>query len=220
MSLGEPIRIVLADDHAIVRQALAHLLDSNPDLTVVGQADDGASAIEVIRESRPDVLVLDVDMPGQDVLTTARVVRVTFPDTAILVLSMADEPDLVRNLLAIGVRGYMLKSTTQGELVAAIRSVHDDAGRVVLSVSGRTLGTPAVANPLSARECDVLRLVAEAKTNRQIGHELSLAESTVKRHLHSSFVKLDAVSRLDAVTKAVEAGIINPSRPLWRRSLS
>lgn len=213
MTVSTPIRIVLADDHAVVREALAHLLESNGDLSVVGHADNGVQAVEVARTQRPHVLLLDVEMPGQDVLTTARAIRDASPETAIIVLSMGDEAGLVRGLLAVGVRGYLLKSATQAELVSALRSVHANPSRVVLSVSERSLTTPAVVNPLSTRETEVLQLVAEAKTNQQIARELNVAESTVKRYLHSCFVKLDAVSRLDAVSKATVVGIIRPSRP-------
>jgi DNA-binding NarL/FixJ family response regulator len=203
-------RIVMVDDHTLLRQAVREILDFEPDMRVVGEAGNSDDAVQLIARARPDVVLLDVEIPGDDVRTTMRRVRRCSPDSRVLVLSMYDEPQLVQDLLNLGVRGYLLKSVSRHELVAAIRSVRSDEARVVLSVSRRSLaqaepGTPAV---LSSREIEVLLLAARAMSNAQIGARLSITESTVKRHLRNVFAKLGAVSRIDAVNKAAAASLI------------
>jgi DNA-binding NarL/FixJ family response regulator len=203
-------RIVVIDDHTLLRQALREILDCEPDMRVVGEAGNSDDAVQLIARARPDVVLLDVEIPGDDVRTTMRRVRRCSPDSRVLVLSMYDEPQLVQDLLTLGVRGYLLKSVSRHELVSAIRSVRSDEARVVLAVSRRSLAQADPANPaiLSSREIEVLLLAARAMSNAQIGARLSITESTVKRHLRNVFAKLGAVSRIDAVNKAAAAALI------------
>ncbi|HEX2902809.1 MAG TPA: response regulator transcription factor [Jatrophihabitans sp.] len=205
------IRVALADDHTLFRRALSQLLDAHGDIEIVGTAGDGRGAIELVRASRPDVLLLDVDMPGPGVTDTVQVIRSRYPSVQILMLSMYDSPSTIRALLALGVRGYLLKSSSDAELLAALRQITRDQDHVVLSVTAKALFAapePAVTVSLTPRELEILHLVAGALSNAQIGNRLRLTEATVKRHLHNAFVKLDAVSRLDAVNKAVAAGLL------------
>ncbi|MEV0155452.1 response regulator transcription factor [Micromonospora sp. NPDC050686] len=219
---NDHITILLVDDHALLREGLREILEAQGDMSVVGEAGDSASALTLAAESRPDVVLLDVEIPGEDVTTTVSRLRTLTPDSKVIILSMYDGPQLLRSLLAAGVRGYLLKNVHRQELVAAIRSVHSDEGRVVLAVSRESLAQAdgAASDVLSTREREVLELTAEALSNTQIASRLSLTEATVKRHLRNIFVKLGAVSRIDAVNKAAAASLITvKERPPTPRKL-
>jgi DNA-binding NarL/FixJ family response regulator len=205
------IRILLIDDHTLFCEALRTTLEIEDDFMVVAQAQSGPQALKLVTELRPDVVLMDAMMPGEPV--TARVARLreAAPSTPLIILTMHDDPVLVQELLRLGIRGYLLKSVTRLELVAAIRAVRADEKRVVLSVSPTSLTngrTAADRERLSDREREVLLLVAEGLSNSQIATELTIAEGTVKRHLRNTFTKLDAVSRIDAVNKALAASLI------------
>jgi DNA-binding NarL/FixJ family response regulator len=213
---GERIRVLLVDDHALFRDGIRGILKVQDDFVVVGEAGDSERALFLVAETHPDVVLLDVEIPGEKVTSTVRRVRLLAPDTRVIILSMHDGPRLLRELLALGIRGYLLKSISWQELVSAIRSSWADPSRVILSVSPESLaGACEAASPLlSPREREVLELTAEAMSNSQIATRLSLTEATVKRHLHNIFAKLGAVSRIDAVNKARAASLISSERPL------
>jgi DNA-binding NarL/FixJ family response regulator len=199
--------ILIVDDHALVRQGLRKLLETQEDLQVVGEAGEAGEAVTLAAETEPDIVLLDVEIPGGEVTETVRRVRGSSPRSLVIILSMHEGPDLVRATLAAGIRAYLLKSVHWEELVVAIRAVHADSDRVILGVSQESL---QAARPrpgqgeLSDREREVLGLVAQALSNSQIASRLGLTEATVKRHLRNIFAKLGAVSRLDAVNKAKE----------------
>jgi two-component system nitrate/nitrite response regulator NarL len=211
------INVLVADDHALLRGALCEALQTESDVNVVAEAGCGRVAVELASSLCPQVAILDVEMPGQDLATTLRQLRDRCPDTAVLVLTMHDDPDRAAAALALGASGYLHKSTTRGMLVSAIQMAgRPGAGTVttLLPRRGRTAepGRERPAGPpLSAREIEVLRQVARARSNRQIATGLGITEGTVKRHLRNIFGKLGAVSRLDAVNKAVAAALIDPS---------
>lgn len=199
--------ILVVDDHALVREGLCEILEAQDDMRVVGQAEDSATTVALAAENRPDVVLLDVEIPGEEVTTTVRQIRNCSPSSRVIILSMYEGPQLVQALLAAGIRGYLLKSIHWQELVVAIRAVYADSDRIVLGVSRQSLrlvNQEARAPVLSAREDEVLALVAQALSNSQIASRLCLTEATVKRHLRNIFVKLGAVSRIDAVNKARE----------------
>jgi DNA-binding NarL/FixJ family response regulator len=204
----------LVDDHTLFREGVRQILETEDDLVVVGEAGDSEGAVQAAVRTRPDVLLLDVEIPGADVSVTVTTLRRVVPETRILILTMYDGPRLVRGLVRLGVRGYLLKSATRQELMSAIRGVCSDNSRVSLLVSPETLTLSQVSgeNPLSRRERDVLELAAQAMSNTQIASRLSLTEATVKRHMHNVFVKLRATSRIDAVNKATAASMISPPR--------
>ncbi|MEU8324471.1 response regulator transcription factor [Nonomuraea sp. NPDC048881] len=204
------IDVLIADDHTILRETLKQTLELEPDLRVVATAGDARAAVKSAEALRPDVVVLDVEMPGDGVVRTTTHIHRVSPRSRVIVLSMYDDPVLVQELIAHGVRGYLLKSVGREELVQAIRGVCADAERVVLSVSRESLmmsGRPR-AGKLSERELSVLSLAAQGLSNAQIATRLMIAEGTVKRHLRNIFTKLDATSRLDAVNKAMAASLL------------
>ena len=212
MNSLHPISVVLVDDHVLMREGLREILETQPDVVVVGEAGDSATAISVIAEHQPRVILLDVEIPGGDVTDTVTAVRELSPRTEIIILSMYDGPHLVQRLLALGIRGYLLKSVGRAELVSAIRNASTDDGNVILSVSRRSLSQMPTTGALTPRELDVLELASRALSNAQIASRLYLTEATVKRHLSNIFAKLGAVSRIDAVNKAVAASFIPPPR--------
>jgi DNA-binding NarL/FixJ family response regulator len=203
--------ILIVDDHALVRDGLREILERQDDMRVVGEAGDSATAVALAVDKRPHIILLDIEIPGEEVTTTVARIRDCSPESRLIILSMYEGPQLVQALLGAGVRGYLLKNVRWQELVMAIRTVHSTADRIVLEVSRESLAqvrqgpSPGV---LSAREREVLELAAEALSNGQIASRLSLTEATVKRHLRNIFVKLGAVSRIDAVNKAAAASLI------------
>ncbi|MBO3749329.1 response regulator transcription factor [Streptosporangiaceae bacterium NEAU-GS5] len=210
--VDDPVRIVLIDDHTLLREAVREALDCEPDMTVVGDTASGASGVRRCQTERPDVVLLDVEIPGESVTGTVHAIRAASPDTRILIVSMHDDPATVRRLLDCGVRGYLLKSCSRTDLVSSIRAVCADGIRIVLHVSAEALtysaSAAACTESLTRRELEVLTLVSEAMSNRQISQRLTISEGTVKRHLGTIFAKLGACSRLDAVNKATATGLI------------
>jgi DNA-binding NarL/FixJ family response regulator len=204
------IRVLLVDDHTLVREGLGQILDAEADFMVVGHAATSQQAVRLAGSARPDIVLLDVQIPGLPAPATVTGIKAASPHSRVVVLSVFDEPTGVRRLLELGVHGYLLKSVTRHELVASIRTVHRDPQRIVLSVSQSCLAH--LSEPLaglSDREEQVLTLAARAYTNSQIASKLGLAEGTVKRHLQNIFKKLGAISRIDAVNKAVDRSLIS-----------
>lgn len=211
------ITIALVDDHDLVREGLKKILEAHEDLLVVGEAGDSSGAVELIADKRPQVVLLDIEIPGDEVTTTVHRMREVSPDTQVVILSIYEGPHLLRSLVDAGVRGYLLKSIGWRELVSVIRGVREDDDRIQLSVSRESLGAVRDrgkdAGVLSAREREILQLVAEAFSNTQIAHRLGVTEATVKRHLSNIYSKLDAGSRIDAVNRAVAESLIAPPQP-------
>jgi DNA-binding NarL/FixJ family response regulator len=207
---GYIIKVLLVDDHALFREGVAEICDAEEDMRVVGEAQNGVEAVTLAAKETPDVVVLDVEMPvmGAEMAIT-RILRAS-PSSKVLVLTMYDEPRLVRKLLALGAHGYIVKNATREELVAAIRTVYQVENRVVLSVSRSTADRleGAEKNMLSNRELEVLLLTARAMSNSQIASHLHISEGTVKRHLTNIYAKLGVSSRADAAKKALTSGLI------------
>jgi DNA-binding NarL/FixJ family response regulator len=204
--------ILLVDDHVVLREGLRELLSSQTDLTVVAEGSDGAEAVRLAREHDPDIILLDVEMPGQPADRTVKQLRQVAPRSKIIVLTMHDEPRLVQELLSSGASAFLTKTVGRSQLLSAIRAVRQGTDTVLVSVQRSTFSQlgkeEAAAGPLSPRELEVLRVLARAYSNAQIADELFITEGTVKRHLTNIYSKLQAVSRVDALNKATEARLL------------
>lgn len=215
MTPGTRVRVLLADDHALFREGVAEIFAAEDDLRVVGQAADGDQAVALVEREQPDVVLLDVEMRGPGPEETLRQILRASPSSKVVVLTMHDEPRLVRSLLGLGARAYVVKSATREELLATVRMVERESDRIVLSVSRDTLERLEGRDEglLSAREVEVLTLVAAGMSNARIASQLHISEGTVKRHLTNVYAKLGVASRMDAVNKAVSAGFVNSRGP-------
>lgn len=209
------IRVALADDHTLFRQGIREMLSTDPGIRVIGEAATGPDAVALVAARRPDVLLLDVEMPGPGAAAVIREVRRGYPQTQVIVLTMHDDADVVRELLNCGAAAYLLKTILRDELVVAVRSVASRSGTVLLSVSRRTVTqldgqrtNQPDHGPLTERELEVLTLTAQAFSNAQIASRLHITQATVKRHLTNIYAKLHAVSRVDAIRKATAAGLL------------
>jgi len=204
------IRVVLADDHSVVRRGVRQLLEAEGDFEVVAEAADAESARRYVRGHRPDVLVLDLNMPGGSSLETIPQLREESPDTQIVVLTMQNEPAYARRALSDGVLGYVLKESAETELVEAVR--HAAAGESYLNPRlGARMASEDVAGPpdgLSDREVEILRMVALGHTNQEISHQLFISVRTVETHRSHIQQKLRLRARSDLVRYALEHGLI------------
>ncbi|MDO5499654.1 MAG: response regulator transcription factor [Propionibacteriaceae bacterium] len=213
-------RILLADDTALFRRAIAALLDEQPDLEVVAQAENGVQAVELGAELQPDIAVLDIDMPVMDGLTAAARLAERAPDTRIVMLTVADDDDHLMQAVRLGVRGYLLKDLHPDELFAMLRSVMRDEAPVSPALVGRLMAAlrasdrraaPPVEEPeLSQRELEVLQLVSDGLSNKEIGGRLSITEGTVKNHVHNALAKLGMENRIQAAAYIVRHGFGRP----------
>ncbi|QIM21261.1 response regulator transcription factor [Phycicoccus sp. HDW14] len=199
-----PIRVVLADDQALVRGGLAALLDLEPDLEVVGQAEDGDSVLRLVAETEPDVVLMDVEMPGTDGIEATARVREQHPGVRVLVVTTFGRPGYLRRAMQAGASGFVVKDTPAHALADAVRRVH--AGlRVVdaaLAADSLVLGD----SPLTPRETEVLRAAESGATVAQLARTLHLSEGTVRNHLSAAIGKTTARNRADAVRVARDAG--------------
>jgi len=204
------IKVLLVDDHALFREGVAEIFDAAEGIQVVGEAENGLEAIALAAEEQPDVVLLDVEMPVMGAEKAIRRILNASPSSKVLVLTMYDEPRLVRKLLALGAHGYIVKNATREELLAAVQTVHRVESRVILSVSRNT--ADRLEGPqkrlLSSRELEVLLLTMRAMSNSQIASELHISEGTVKRHLTNIYAKLGVSSRTDAAKQALVSGLI------------
>ena len=209
------IRILIADDHGIVRSGLRMLIDRQPDMTVVAEASDGVDALERAQSERPDVAVLDVSMPRMTGLQAAREIRSHSPDTRVLMLSMHDDDRYFFEGLEAGAAGYVLKRAADTDLIDAVRTVA--GGGTFLSDDAQTSlmrewqeGRSEPESPLTPREREVVKLIAEAFTNKQIAQTLRLSEKTVESHRSNLLTKLGMRDRVELVRYAIKNGLVEP----------
>ena len=203
-------RILLVDDHAVVREGLVSLLQRQSDLQVVAEAADGASAIRLYREHRPDLVVLDLRLPDMDGVEVTSAIRAEFPQARLLVLSSFDGDEDIYRALKAGARAYVLKDSTREELLAAVRTVA--AGQRSLSAAvAERLAERVTGSELTARELAVLRQIVNGRSNKQIASVLSISEGTVKTHVKSILAKLGVEDRTEAAVLALRRGLV-PSR--------
>jgi len=200
------VKIALADDHAMVRSGLRMLLESEPDLVVVGEAGALEDIAALVDEARPDVLLLDVHMPGGASLD---LIPALAKRTCVLVLTMQDDPGYARTAMRAGARGYVLKEAEDAELVQAVRSVAVGGTYLDPAIGGRLLAAPADAE-LTEREREVLRLIALGNTNTEMASQLYLSLRTVETHRANIHRKLGTDSRVELVQHALEQGLVKP----------
>jgi DNA-binding NarL/FixJ family response regulator len=203
----KPIRILTVDDHPLLREGIAALVASQSDMKVVGEASNGIEALEMFRKHRPDVTLMDLVMPGMKGVDAIIAIRAEFPEARIVVLTTYTGDVQVLRALKAGARGYLLKGLLRKELLETIRSVHAGGKRIPPEVAAQ-LADHAGDEALSAREIEVLRLIAGGNANKQIGDQLSITEETVKGHVKNILAKLSANDRTHAVTIGLKRGII------------
>jgi len=209
-----PITVLVVDDHPVVRSGLVSLLAVEPDLLVVGEAADGAEALACVATLKPDVVLMDLRMPGMDGAdATARIVR-DHPGTRVLVLTTFDTDDDILRAVEAGANGYLLKDTRRDDLVDAIRSAARGETVLAAPVAARLMGRmrAGAAESLTPRELQVLAAVGRGLSNADVGRELFIGEATVKTHLLRVFQKLGVDDRTRAVTVAMERGILPSPR--------
>jgi len=211
------IRVLLADDHVLVRQGIRQFLEEAGDIEVVGEASNGEEALHLAEVHRPDLAVMDIHMPGGSGVEATRRIKERWPGMRVLVLTAYDDDPYVFALLQAGADGYVLKTASADELVRAVHSIHQGQSALSPEIAAKVIrqvksGKPGAASdqvePLTERELDVIRLAAQGKTNRQIGIELGISHRTVQGHLASIYGKLDVNSRTEAVTEALRRGWI------------
>jgi two-component system, NarL family, response regulator LiaR len=236
---GVPARLLIADDHALAREGLRSMLANEPDLQIVGEANDGEEALNLCRRFRPELVLMDVRMPKMDGLEATRAIKQVSPETAILMVTTYENPEYLVEAIKAGAAGYLLKETTKAQLLSTVRRVLDGETplneelsmqvlRKVLEqpssnqgyadvppYSGRPPDERAGPSPLevlSPRELDVLRLIARGRTNRQISEDLLVSVSTVKKHVHQIIIKLGVSDRTQAAISAIHLDLEHPER--------
>ena len=221
--MAPQVRVLLVDDHELFREGLSGLLSSQPDIEVVGQAGDGLEAVVKAKELQPDVILMDVSMPGCDGLEATQTIKEILPDVKIVMLTVHDDNDRLFQAIRSGAEGYVLKSTASKVLVPMLRGVMREEAAISGAMAARIMDefrwlasrTPSrpqeeAAAALTHREKEVLRLVAEGAMDKDIAAELSISLSTVKTHMRNILAKLHSTSRHQAAAYAVQEGLIRP----------
>ncbi len=207
MSATAPIRVILADDHPVVRDGLAAIVNQQKDMRVVAEADDGEAALALYEEHRPDVMVLDLRMPRRDGVSVVAEVMEKHPKARLLIMTTFDGDEDIFRSLSFGAKGYLLKDAPRQEILAAIRAVAVDQPYTSGAIAAKAL--QRMARPsLTQREVEVLQQLAQGRSNKDIGRRLSISEGTAKTHVKAILTKLDAISRTEAVAVAHKRGLI------------
>ena len=214
------IRVLLVDDQSIVREGIRSMLSLEPDIQVVGEAENGAQAVAQVRRLKPDIVLMDVRMPGMDGLTALAQLKQFAPRTSVIMLTLYDNTDYLFQAISSGAAGYILKDASREELVRAVRITAEGGAIVAPSLMPEllrrmgqmrpplTLSAPPLVEKLSERELEVLRLVAEGQTNQEIAEKLVLSPTTVKTHVQNILQKLGVSDRTQAAVYAVRHGLI------------
>jgi len=211
----EPIKVLITDDHPVVREGLSAMLNKEPDIRVVGEAENGTEAIDKAKELQPDVVLMDLRMPEVDGVEAMRQIRAANPGIKFIVLTTYDNDEYIFKGIEAGARAYLLKDAPREELFKAIRAVYKGESLIEPAVAGKVLDRFAelsrqaqAPERLSERELEVLKLMAKGAANKEIAAGLCISESTVKTHIQTIFQKLGVGDRTEAVTEAIKKGII------------
>lgn len=212
------ITLLLADDHAVVRSGLRMLLDAQPDMEIVGEAEDGRQTVKLVGTLRPDIVLMDVQMPDMNGIEATQIIKSRYPDTAVLALTMYEDDQYFFEMLKAGASGYVPKRAAPNDLVSAIHAVYRGevflfptlASRLVQDYLNRVEDgdQPLIYDDLTPREREVLTLIAEGLTNAEIGEQLVISVKTVDRHRENIMQKLNLHSRIDLVKYAIKKGLI------------
>lgn len=218
-----PIRVLVVDDHALFREGLRRILEEAPDMEVVALAADGRQAVEEALRCRPDVVLMDVKMPGTDGVAATRAIREALPETQVIMLTVSDRDEDLFGAIKAGARGYLLKNVQEGQLLEAIRRVSQGEAMLSPHLALRLLDElaqgrrPAQEASLTERELQILHLASQGLTNREIANRLHLSVHTVKTHVRHLLDKLHARNRAEATAKAFQSGKLDPgARPASR----
>ena len=216
MDTGKPIRIVIADDHALVREGTRQILEDHPGLVVAGEAQDGEEAVAIVSRLQPDVVLMDIAMPKMNGIEATRLIKKESPATSVLILTAYDDDQYIFALLDAGAAGYLLKNVRGEELAQAVRAVAEGESVLHPAIAAKvfkryTRSDQAVdeeIEPLTDRESEVLAMAARGLSNKMIARELSLSDRTVQVHLSNIFGKLSVASRTEAVITALKRGLL------------
>lgn len=223
------IRVLIADDHRVVREGLGAILKTKSDIDVVGEATNGIEAVQAAKSLKPDVILMDISMPQMDGVEATRAIKKERPQIGIVALTMHDDDPTIFALVRAGVNGYLLKDSDSVDIVKAIRAIYKGESMIHPSIAKKILHElsqkeerkkeeePAGAHRLSAREVDVLQRVATGKTNKEIAGDLTLSEKTIKNHVRNIFHKMQVFDRTEAAIKGIREGIIHLDQTAPRR---
>ncbi|HEY5526503.1 MAG TPA: response regulator transcription factor [Candidatus Anoxymicrobiaceae bacterium] len=210
-----PIKVMIVDDHNLVREGLKAVFSQGDEIEVIGEAGSGEEAIEMVDKVKPDVILMDISMPGINGIQATKLIRDKNPDAKIVILTMLDQEGYVYEAIKAGATGYMLKSTSSDELVKAIQTVnegkallHPDATAQLLKEFVTLAENKAKDYGLSNREMEVLQLLSEGKTNKEVAKALWISEQTVKTHVAHIFDKLGTSDRTETVARALRSGLV------------
>jgi DNA-binding NarL/FixJ family response regulator len=211
----EPIKIVIADDHPVVREGLITMIDREADFKVIGEARDGTEAVKLALELKPDIVLMDLRMPELDGVEAIREISNTEPEIKFIILTTYSDDEYIFRGIEVGARAYLLKDAPREDLFKAIRAVYRGESLIQPVVASKILDRFAelsrqaqIPEALSEREIEVLKLIAKGAANKEIASQLNITNSTVKTHITSIFQKLNATDRTEAVTQAIKKGII------------
>ena len=203
----QPIRVLIAEDHVIVRDGLAAIINQEDDMGVVAEAGNGTEAVELWKTHQPDVVLMDLQMPGLCGVNAINEMRVADPNVRVIILTTFDGDEDIYRAMRAGAKAYLLKDVNRDELFQCIRAVHAGKYFLLPNVAAKLAGRQSV-DELTPRELDVLRLLAEGKPNKLVAADLGIGEVTVKSHVRAIFTKLNVLSRTEAIAVASRSGLI------------
>jgi len=205
---NQPIRVLIADDHPVVRAGLSSMLGTQTELEIVGSAASGEEALAKLGQAKPDVLLLDLRMHGLSGVETLLAMKRAADETRVIILTSFETDEDIYRAVQAGAQGYLLKDTSLKEMVTAIRTVHAGKRYIPQDIAAR-LADRMMRTDLTPREIEILKLLSKGPTNKEIGHALGISENTVKNHVNSIIEKLEVSDRTEAATTAIQRGIIS-----------